>query len=123
MAVALKEATTSSFKKYALQVKKNAKVLAEELAKKDWRIISGGTDSHLILVDTWMNGKGISGKEASDRLEAEGIIVNKNAIPYDTRPPVDPSGIRMGTAAETTRGLKEKDMKKIAERINKILRV
>ena len=123
VAVALKEATTSSFKKYALQVKKNAKVLAEELAKKDWRIISGGTDSHLILVDTWMNGKGISGKEASDRLEAEGIIVNKNAIPYDTRPPVDPSGIRMGTAAETTRGLKEKDMKKIAERINKILRV
>ncbi len=122
VAVALKEADTTAFKKYAMQVKKNAKVLAEELSKKGWRIISGGTDSHLILIDTWMEGKGISGKEASDRLEKEGIIVNKNAIPYDTRPPVDPSGIRLGTAAETTRGKKEKDMKKIAERIDKILK-
>jgi glycine hydroxymethyltransferase len=122
VAIALKEASLVDFKKYALQVKKNAKVLADELMKKGWRIISGGTDTHLILIDTWMNGKGISGKEASDRLEKEGIIVNKNAIPYDTRPPVDPSGIRIGTAAETTRGKKENDMKKIAERIDKILR-
>lgn len=122
VAVALKEASTPAFKKYAEQIKKNAKVLAEELSKKGWRIISGGTDSHLLLVDTWMDGKGISGKEASDRLEDEGIIVNKNAIPFDTRPPTDPSGIRLGTAAETTRGKKEKDMKKIAERIDKILR-
>lgn len=122
VAVALKEASSPAFKKYAKQIKKNAKVLASELSSKGWRIISGGTDSHLILVDTWMDGKGISGKEASDRLEKEGIIVNKNAIPYDTRPPVDPSGIRLGTAAETTRGKKEKDMKKIAERIDKILR-
>jgi glycine hydroxymethyltransferase len=120
--VALKEASTPAFKKYAMQVKKNAKAIAEELKNRGWRIISGGTDSHLILVDTWMEGKGISGKEASDRLEKEGIIVNKNAIPFDTRPPVDPSGIRIGTAAETTRGKKEKDMKKIAERIDKILR-
>lgn len=122
VAVALKEASTPAFKKYAEQIKKNAKVLAEELSKKGWRIISGGTDSHLLLVDTWMDGKGISGKEASDSLEDEGIIVNKNAIPFDTRPPTDPSGIRLGTAAETTRGKKEKDMKKIAERIDKILR-
>jgi glycine hydroxymethyltransferase len=122
VAVALKEANTGTFRRYAVEVKKNAKVLAEELAKRGWRIISGGTDSHLILIDTWMDGKGVSGKEASDRLEKEGIIVNKNAIPYDTRPPVDPSGIRLGTAAETTRGKKEKDMKKIAERIDKILR-
>jgi glycine hydroxymethyltransferase len=122
VAVALKEANTPAFRKYAEQIKKNAKVLAEELSKKGWRIISGGTDSHLILVDTWMEGKGISGKESSDRLEKEGIIVNKNAIPFDTRPPTDPSGIRLGTAAETTRGKKEKDMKKIAERIDKILR-
>jgi glycine hydroxymethyltransferase len=122
VAVALGEAATPAFKKYAEQIKKNAKVLAEELANKGWRIISGGTDSHLILVDTWMNGKGIGGKEAGDRLEKEGIIVNKNAIPYDTRPPTDPSGIRLGTAAETTRGKKEKDMKKIAERIDAILR-
>jgi glycine hydroxymethyltransferase len=122
VAVALKEASTPAFRKYAEQIKKNAKVLSEELNKKGWRIISGGTDSHLILVDTWMDGKGISGKSASDRLEKEGIIVNKNAIPFDTRPPADPSGIRLGTAAETTRGKKEKDMKKIAERIDKILR-
>jgi glycine hydroxymethyltransferase len=69
-----------------------------------------------------MDGKGISGGEASNRLEKEGIIVNKNAIPYDTRPPTDPSGIRLGTAGETTRGKKEKDMKKIAGRIDAILR-
>jgi glycine hydroxymethyltransferase len=122
VAVALKEASTPQFKKYAKQVKKNASVLADELSKKGWKIISGGTDSHLVLVDTWMDGKGISGKEASDRLEKEGIIVNKNTIPYETRTPVDPSGVRLGTAAETTRGKKEKDFKKIAERIDKILR-
>ena len=121
-AVALKEASDPAFRKYAEQVKKNAKTLADELTRKGWRIISGGTDSHLVLMDTWMNGKGISGKEASDRLEKESIIVNKNAIPFDTRPPTDPSGIRLGTAAETTRGRKEKDMKKIAERIDAILR-
>ena len=122
VAVALKEAATPAFKKYAEQIKKNAKVLSEELSNRGWRIISGGTDSHLILVDTWMEGKGVTGKDASDRLEKEGIIVNKNAIPFDTRPPADPSGIRLGTAAETTRGKKEKDMKKIAEKIDKILR-
>ena len=122
VAVALKEAAAPAFKKYASQVKKNAKVLADELSKKGWKIISGGTDSHLILIDTWMDGKGVAGKEASDRLEKEGIIVNKNAIPFDTRPPADPSGIRLGTAAETTRGKKEKDMKKIAERIDAILK-
>lgn len=118
VAVALKEASSPAFKKYAAQVIKNAKVLADELQKLGWRIISGGTDSHLVLMDTWLNGKGISGKEASDRLEKAGIIVNKNAIPYDTRPPADPSGIRLGTAAETTRGKKEKDFKKIAEKID-----
>lgn len=126
VAVALQEASTPAFKKYAGQVKKNAKVLADELTKRGWRIISGGTDSHLILVDTWNDGDkskgGIGGKEASDRLEREGIIVNKNAIPYDKRPPTDPSGIRLGTAAETTRGKKEKDMIKIAEKIDKILK-
>lgn len=119
VAVALKEAADSSFKKYAKQVIKNAQVLAKELQKRGWRIVSGGTDTHLILVDTI--SKGVSGKDASDRLEKEGIIVNKNAIPYDTRPPADPSGIRLGTCAETTRGKKEKDMVKIAERVDKIL--
>jgi glycine hydroxymethyltransferase len=122
VAVALKEASTPAFKKYAEQVVKNAKVLADELSKKGWRIVSGGTDSHLLLVDTWMGGKGIGGKEASDRLEKAGIIVNKNTIPGETRTPVDPSGIRVGSAAETTRGKKEKDFKKIAEKIDKVLR-
>ena len=94
----------------------------EELKKLGWKIISGGTDSHLILVDTWMNGAGISGEEASNKLEKKGIIVNKNTIPNETRSPMDPSGIRLGTAGETTRGAKEKDMIKLANRIDKVLR-
>ena len=122
VAVTLKEALTPTFKKYTQQVIKNAKTLADELAKLNWRIVSGGTDTHLILVDTWMEGKGIGGKEASDRLEKAGIIVNKNTIPGETRSPVDPSGIRIGTAAETTLGRKEKDMIKIARKIDVILR-
>jgi glycine hydroxymethyltransferase len=129
VAVALKEASTASFRKYAHQIVKNAAVLATELKARGWHLMSGGTDSHLILLDTWNSGKknekgagGISGKEASERLEKAGIIVNKNAIPFDTRPPADPSGIRLGTAAETTRGKKEKDFKAIAKRIDEILK-
>jgi glycine hydroxymethyltransferase len=122
IAIALKEANTPSFKKYAKQVIKNAKVLAEELGKKGFRIISQGTDSHLVLVDTYMDGKGIPGKIAEEKLEKAGIIVNKNTIPGEKRSPFDPSGIRMGTPAETTRGKKEKDMKKIAEKIFKVLK-
>ncbi len=129
VAVTLKEAASPAFKKYAAQVKRNAVVLAEELRHKGWKIISGGTDSHLILVDTWMNGVknaqgagAVPGKVASDALEKAGIIVNKNAIPFDTRPPADPSGIRLGTAAETTRGRKEKDFKRIAAQMDAILR-
>jgi glycine hydroxymethyltransferase len=75
-----------------------------------------------LRVDVWNNGKGISGREAADKLEKEGIIVNENTIPFDTRKPMDPSGIRLGTAAETTLGKKEKDMKKIAIKIDSILR-
>lgn len=122
VAVALAEAATPAFKNYAKQIVKNAQALAKELSRRGWRIISGGTDSHLLLVDTWLDGRGVSGGEASLRLEREGIIVNKNAIPFDKRPPADPSGLRLGTAAETTRGKKEKDMIKIAERIDRILR-
>ncbi len=122
VAVALKEAASPAYKNYAKQVLKNADTLAKELKKLGWRIVSGGTDSHLILVDTWMDGKGIGGKEASDKLEKAGIIVNKNTIPGDKRSPVDPSGVRVGTAAETTRGKKEKDFVKIAQKIDKILR-
>ncbi len=122
VAVALKEASAPEFKKYALQVKKNAKTLADELKKLGWHIVSGGTDSHLVLVDVWMNGKGISGTEASDRLEKAGIIVNKNTIPGETRSAFDPSGIRLGTAAETTRGKTEKSFIAIARKIDKILK-
>ncbi|MEK7607346.1 MAG: serine hydroxymethyltransferase [Patescibacteria group bacterium] len=122
IAVALKEADSPAFKKYAKQIIKNAETLARELQKLGWKIISGGTDSHLILVDVWLDGRGIGGKEASDKLEKAGIIVNKNAIPFDSRSPVDPSGIRLGTAAETTRGAKERDMVTLAKKIDAILR-
>lgn len=122
VAVALKEADSGAFKKYAKQIVKNAQTLANRLSELGWKVISGGTDSHLVLVDTWMDGKGISGSDAEKRLEAEGIIVNKNTIPGEKRSAFDPSGIRLGTAAETTRGRKEKDIRKIAEKIDKILK-
>jgi len=122
IAVALKEDDSPSFKKYAKQIIKNAKVLADELSCLGWRVVSGGTDSHLILVDTWMNGKGIVGKEAEAKLEKAGIICNKNTIPGETRSPFDPSGIRIGTPAETTRGRKEKDMILVARKMDKALR-
>jgi glycine hydroxymethyltransferase len=122
VAVALKEASTPEFKKYALQVKKNAKALALELKKLGWHVVSGGTESHLVLLDVWMGGKGISGTEASNRLEKAGIIVNKNTIPGETRSAFDPSGIRLGSAAETTRGKTEKDFVKIARDMDKILK-
>lgn len=119
IATVLYEAIQPEFKKYAAQIVKNARMLAQELSKKGWRIVSGGTDNHLLLVDTL--ARGVSGAEASNALEKYGIIVNKNTIPFDTRKPMDPSGIRIGTAATTTQGMKEKDMKKIAERIHEIL--
>jgi glycine hydroxymethyltransferase len=122
VAVALKEAATPAFKKYAKQVIKNAQALGKALEAKGWRLVTGGTDSHLLLVDTFAGGKGISGKEASARLEKAGVIVNMNTIPQDPRGVMDPSGIRIGTAAETTRGKKEKDMKVIAEKIDRVLR-
>ncbi len=122
VSVALKEAATPAFKKYAKQVVKNCQALAKELNNLGWRIVSGGTESNLLLVDTWMEGKGLPGKEAEARLEEAGIICNKNTIPGETRSPFDPSGIRLGTAAETTRGKKEKDMIKIARKIDGILR-
>lgn len=120
VAVALFEASKSSFKTYAKQVVKNANALAKELKRLGWRLVSGGTDTHLILIDTVTHG--VSGKRASDLLEHEGIIVNKNTIPFDTRGPIDPSGIRLGTAAETTRGKKEKDMVAIAKKIDAVLK-
>jgi glycine hydroxymethyltransferase len=111
-AVAFKEALQPEFANYAQQIVKNAKVLAEALAETGYRIISGGTDTHLMLVDVFQ--KGILGSEAESALGVAGITVNKNAIPYDTNPPLKPSGIRIGTPALTTRGMKEAEMKVIA---------
>ena len=109
----------TDFKKYARQIVTNARVLAAELKRLGFKIISGGTDNHLMLVD--VAPLGLTGKEAGERLERAGIVVNKNMIPYDTRKPWDPSGIRLGTPAVTTQGLKEKDMVRVARRIYKIL--
>jgi glycine hydroxymethyltransferase len=118
-AVAFKEALQPEFKQYAAQVVANAKVLAEALAGEGFRIISGGTDTHLLLVDVF--AKGILGSEAENALGAAGITVNKNAIPYDTNPPMKPSGVRFGTPALTTRGMKEEEMKQIAKWIAEAL--
>jgi len=110
-AVAFREALQPGFKSYAAQIVANAKVLAETLANAGYRIISGGTDTHLMLVDVF--AKGMLGSEAETALHDAGITVNKNAIPFDTNPPLKPSGIRIGTPALTTRGMKEKEMQVI----------
>ena len=111
-AVAFREALQPEFAEYARQIVANAKVLAAALAEGGYRIISGGTDTHLILVDVFQ--KGILGSEAEFALGQAGITVNKNAIPYDANPPMKPSGIRIGTPALTTRGMKEPEMRGIA---------
>jgi len=117
--VALKEAMTPQFKKYAQQIVKNTKALAEELKKYNFKLISGGSDNHLVLID--LRNKGITGKISQELLEKAGIVVNRNAVPYDPQPPFDPSGMRLGTAAVTTRGMKEKEMRKIAIWINEVI--
>src|SRR5580658_137403 len=111
-AVAFNEALQPEFAQYAAQTIANAKVLAAAIAEKGFRIVSGGTDTHLMLIDVFE--KGILGSEAEFALGAAGITVNKNAIPYDTNPPMKPSGIRIGTPALTTRGMKEAEMLTIA---------
>jgi glycine hydroxymethyltransferase len=118
-AVAFKEALEPDFAAYAAQVVANAKVLATAMADEGYRVISGGTDTHLMLIDVFQ--KGILGSEAENALHAAGITVNKNAIPYDTNPPMKPSGIRIGTPALTTRGMKEPEMKQIAGWIGQAL--
>lgn len=116
IAVALKEAMQPSFKQYGKQVIANAKTLADHLLKLDFQLVTGGTDSHLLLVD--LTSKGVSGKEAENALGKAGITVNKNTIPFDPRSPFDPSGIRLGTPALTTRGMKEPEMELVAQWIN-----
>jgi glycine hydroxymethyltransferase len=111
-AVAFGEALKPEFSAYSAQVIANAKTLAEELIRAGFRVISGGTDNHLMLVDVTV--KGLTGKTAEHALDAAGITVNKNMIPYDPRKPLDPSGIRIGTPAITTRGMKEPEMRQIA---------
>ncbi len=112
IAVCLKEASSAKFKRYGRQIVKNSKALASGLLKRNFNLITGGTDNHLILID--LRNKEISGTEAQERLEKAGITVNKNSIPYDPNPPFHPSGIRLGTPAITTRGMKEKEMRQIA---------
>jgi len=119
-AVALKEAMTQEFRVYQNQIVKNAKVLAETLLENGFRLVSGGTDNHLMLVD--VRPFGLTGKEAERLLEDIGITVNKNAIPFDPQPPTISSGIRIGTPAVTTRGMKESEMREIGDIIAKCLR-
>ena len=121
IAVALKEANSLEFKQYAQQVVINAKTLADKLISKGFNIISNGTDNHLFLIDT-IKSVNLSGKQVSDILESINITVNKNAVPEDLRKPWDPSGIRIGTPAITTRGFKEKDMLFIADVIGDALK-
>lgn len=113
IAVALKEASTPKFKKYAAQIVANAKKLSSELTKRGLEVVSGGTDNHLVLVD--LQKQKISGKIAAEALEVAGVVLNYNLVPYDPMPPFYTSGIRMGTPALTTRGMKEKDMVKVAD--------
>jgi glycine hydroxymethyltransferase len=119
-AVCFLEAMQPSFRDYARQVVANAKVLAETLAAEGFRIISGGTDTHLMLVDVF--AKGMLGSDAEKALGDAGITVNKNAIPFDTNPPMKPSGVRIGTPALTTRGMKEGEMRQVGRWISEALR-
>lgn len=120
IAVALKEASTPEFKDYGEQIVKNARKLADELVGRGFNLVTGGTDNHLILVD--VSNFGIVGKEAEDALGAIGITVNKNAVPFDPNGPFNPSGIRMGTPAITTRGMTEEHMVMIAEWMEKAIK-
>jgi len=120
-AVAFGEALREDFKEYQRQVLWNAKALASELQEQGLRLVSGGTDNHLMLVDVWMDGKGITGKDAEKALEAAAITVNKNTIPFDQNKPFVASGLRIGTPAVTTRGMKEPEMQQIGRLIAEVI--
>ncbi|HMJ09367.1 MAG TPA: serine hydroxymethyltransferase, partial [Pyrinomonadaceae bacterium] len=121
-AVSFGEALRDDFKAYQQQIINNAKALADALTAAGLRLVSGGTDNHLLLVDVFMDGKGITGKVAEKALEAVHITVNKNTIPFDTNKPFVASGIRLGTPALTTRGMKEAEMTAIGAMIANIIR-
>ncbi len=118
LAVALKEADSAEFRAYARQVLDNAAALAEALTRRGFRLSSGGTENHLLLVD--MSPRGLSGKQMAKSLDAAGIVCNFNSVPFDPRPPLNPSGIRLGTPAVTTRGFRESEMEKIAAWIEQV---
>src|SRR5207248_11008650 len=118
-AVCFREAMRPDFRDYARQIVANAKVLAQALAEEGFRVISGGTDTHLMLIDVF--SRGMLGSEAEKALGAAGITVNKNAIPFDTNTPMKPSGIRLGTPAITTRGMREGEMREIGRWIPQAL--
>jgi glycine hydroxymethyltransferase len=118
-AVCFKEALEPAFVEYAKQIKANAKVLERKFTEFGYRLMFGGTDNHLLLID--VTPKGITGKDAEEALDKAGITLNKNMIPDDTRSPFNPSGIRLGTPALTTRGMKELEMEQIAELIDRVL--
>jgi glycine hydroxymethyltransferase len=119
-AVAFKEAMSEDFKEYAKQVVANARTMAEEFIKEGFKVVSGGTDSHIVLLD--LRNTGLTGKEVEDALGRANITVNKNAVPFDPLPPVKTSGIRIGTPAMTTRGMKENEMRRIAKLISKVIK-
>jgi glycine hydroxymethyltransferase len=119
IAVTMKEVKTAAFRKYAEQVVKNAKALAKSLQDFGFKITSGGTDNHLMIID--LTSKNIGGKQAQELLDKAGIVTNRSMIPFDTRKPWDPSGIRIGTPAVTSRGMKEKEMSKIASWITAVI--
>jgi glycine hydroxymethyltransferase len=114
--VALKEATTAEFKQYAAKVVSNAKTLADELLARGFTLVSGGTDTHLILID--LQSKNVTGRKAAKALDIAGIVCNFNTVPYDPRKPFSPSGIRLGTPAVTSRGMDDAEMRQIAKWID-----
>src|SRR5581483_4941402 len=118
-AVCFKEAAEPAFAAYQRQIAANARRLAQALAAEGWRLVSGGTDTHLMLVDVF--SKGLTGRQAEAALGRAGITVNKNAIPFDRNPPMVASGIRIGTPAVTTRGMREAEMEHIAELLARVL--
>lgn len=122
IATALWEMQRVSFRRYAKLVVTDAAALAAALCARGWRVVSGGTDTHLLLMDVWKDGKGLTGREAQDRLETVGIIANRNTIPYDTRSPFNPSGLRMGSPTLATRGMGAKEIAQVAELIDAALR-
>jgi glycine hydroxymethyltransferase len=119
LAVALAEASTEAFRAYAAQIVKNAQALAAAMLERGFALITGGTDNHLILAD--LTAKNVSGKIAAKALDAAGIVLNYNSIPFDPRKPFDPSGVRIGTAAVTTRGMKEAEMRQLAVWIDQVV--